>query len=135
MFVWGRNTYGELGLGEGSPQQVHVPTEVACLRGVDKVDGVCVCVCVFCVCARACMCCVCVCVCSVCCGCVCACVCSVCCVRAYVCVCVCVCVSVCVCVCIACTYVHEIVIFHLCTSLCFCRLSVGLNIIWLLMVS
>ena len=87
MFVWGRNTYGELGLGEGSPQQVHVPTEVACLQGVDKV----------------------------------------------VCVCVRVCVCVCVCVCVTCTYEIGCKFFLynniIRTSLCFCRLSVDLNII------
>jgi alpha-tubulin suppressor-like RCC1 family protein len=37
VFVWGRNTYGELGLGRGSPDTVHVPNEVGCLQGVVKV--------------------------------------------------------------------------------------------------
>ena len=37
MFVFGRNKYGELGLGHGSSQSVAVPTPIHSLSGIVKV--------------------------------------------------------------------------------------------------
>ena len=37
MFVFGRNKYGELGLGHGSSQAVTVPTPIHSLNGIVKV--------------------------------------------------------------------------------------------------